>query len=205
MPTGLRRRLKDIAETVSLDLVRPFAAGATAALLGLSAAPRARQRVQLSYRSADEQMTEREVDVYGLAWRGGAWYAVGHCHLRRDLRSFRLDRVLAVEALPKSFGRPPGFDVLGYLVRAIAMLRRAFAVEVMLDTDLERARRVVFVELGTLTACKQGVRLDAQADDLDWVARELARLPFGFRIRKPMALRRALAEHARTLGQRAGL
>ena len=205
LPTGLRRRLKDIAETVSLDLVRPFAAGTTAALLGLSAASRAQQRVQLSYRSADEQVTEREVDVYGLAWRGGAWYAVGHCHLRHDLRSFRLDRVLEVEALPKSFGRPPGFDVLGHLVRSIAMLPRAHAVEVLLDTDLERARRVVFVELGTLTTCKQGVRLDAQADDLDWVARELARLPFGFRIRKPMALRRALAEHARTLGQRAGL
>ena len=204
MPLGLRQRLKDIDQAVSLDLVRPFAAGTTAALLGLSAAARAQQRVRLGYRSADEHETSREVDVYGLAWRGGAWYAVGHCHLRRDLRSFRLDRVLEVEALPKSFGRPPGFDVLGYLVRSIAMLPRAHAVEVMLDTDLERARRVVFVELGTLTACERGVRLDAQADDLDWVARELARLPFGFTIKKPAALRRALAAHGRALIARAG-
>jgi predicted DNA-binding transcriptional regulator YafY len=137
MPVGLRRRLKDIDQTVSLDLVRPFAAGTTAALLGLSAASRAQQRVRLKYRSADARETERDVDVYGLAWRAGAWYAVGHCHLRRDLRSFRLDRVLAVETLPKSFGRPPGFDALGYLVRSIATLPRAFAVEVMLDTALE--------------------------------------------------------------------
>ena len=204
MPLGLRRRLKDIDQTVSLDLVRPFAAGTTAALLGLSAAARAQQRVRLNYRGADERETERDVDVYGLAYRGGAWYAVGHCHLRRDLRSFRLDRVLEVEALPKSFGRPPGFDVLGHLVRSIAMLPRAFAVEVLLDTDLERARRVVFVELGTLTTCKGGVRLDAQADDLDWVARELARLPFGFTIRKPAALRRALIAHGQALIERAG-
>ncbi len=204
MPTGLRRRLKDIDQTVSLDLVRPFAVGATAALLGLSAAARAQQRVRLTYRSAEEHQTEREVDVYGLAWRGGAWYAVGHCHLRRDLRSFRLDRVLAVEALPKSFGRPPGFDVLGHLVRSIALLPRAHAVEAMLDTDLERARRVVFVELGTLTACSRGVRLDAQADDLGWVARELARLPFGFSVVKPVALRRALAAHGQTLVERFG-
>jgi hypothetical protein len=61
----------------------------------------------------------------------------------------------------------------------------------------------VFVELGTLTACQQGVRLDAQADDLDWVARELARLPFGFSIKKPTALRRALAAHGRALVERA--
>jgi predicted DNA-binding transcriptional regulator YafY len=195
MPTALRRRLKDIDETVSLDLARPFAGGTTAALLGLSAASRAQQRVRLSYRSAD---------VYGLAWRGGAWYAVGHCHLRHDLRSFRLDRVGTVEALPKSFGRPPGFDVLGHLVQSIAMLPRAHTVEVLLDTDLERARRVVFVELGTLTACQGGVRLDAQADDLAWVARELARLPFAFRIHQPAALRRALASHAETLKRQAG-
>ena len=199
MPVGVRRRLKDIDQTVSLDLVRPFAAGTTAALLGLSAAARARQRVRLHYRGADDLESEREVDVYGLAWRGDAWYAVGHCHLRRDLRSFRLDRVLAVESLPKSFGRPPDFDVLAYLARSIATLPRAYAVAVILDTDIDRARRFVFVELGTLTACTQGVRLEAQVDDLDWMARELARLPFGFTIRKPIALRRALAAHGRRL------
>ena len=203
MPLALRRRLKDIAQTVSLDFVRPFAAGATTALLGLSAAARAQQRVRLNYRGADGGETERDVDVYGLAYRGGAWYAVGQCHLRRDLRSFRLDRVQAVEALPKSFGRPPGFDVLGHLVRSIAMLPRAHAVEVLLGTDLESARRAVFVELGELSACAGGVRLTVQADDLDWVARELARLPFGFRIKKPVALRRALAAHGRALTKRA--
>lgn len=203
LPLALRRRLKDIAQTVSLDFARPFAAGATTALLGLSAAARAQQRVRLNYRGADGSETERDVDVYGLAYRGGAWYAVGHCHLRRDLRSFRLDRVHTVEALPKSFGRPPGFDVLGHLVRSIAMLPRAHAVEVLLATDLESARRAVFVELGELSTCANGVRLSVQADDLDWVARELARLPFDFRIRKPAALRRALAAHGRALVARA--
>src|SRR5438093_948784 len=148
MPANVRRRLADIDQTVSLDLARPFAAGATAALLGLSAAARAQQRVKLHYRSAEAQDTEREVDVYGLAYRGGAWYAVGHCHLRRALRSFRLDRVQGFEALPKSFGRPAGFDVLGHLARSIALLPRAHAVEVLLDTDLQSARRAVFVELG---------------------------------------------------------
>jgi predicted DNA-binding transcriptional regulator YafY len=57
--------------------------------------------------------------------------------------------------------------------------------------------------LGELSACAGGVRLTVQADDLDWVARELARLPFGFRIRKPAALRRALAAHGRALVERA--
>lgn len=205
LPEGLRQRVADIAQTVSLDLARPYAHGATAALLALSGAARAQQRVRLNYRSAEQHETVRDLDVYGLAYRGGAWYAVGHCHLRRELRSFRLDRVLGVEALPQSFGRPAGFDVLGHLVRSIAMLPRAHAVEVLLRTDLAQARRAVFVELGTLAETRGGVRLSAQADDLDWFARELARLPFALRVLKPLALRRALAAHGQRLVDLAAL
>ena len=199
LPQELKRRLADVDQTVQLDLRRPFATGATAPLLALSAAARRQQRVRLRYCAAGQDETERDVDVYGLAYRGGGWYAVGHCHLRRDLRIFRLDRVFAVEALPASFGRPEGFDVLAYLKTAIAALPRAYAVEVMLDTDLANARRSVFVEMGVPEATPRGVLLKVQADDLEWVARELARLPFGFRIIKPVALKRALEQRAREL------
>jgi predicted DNA-binding transcriptional regulator YafY len=44
-----------------------------------------------------------------------------------------------------------------------------------------------------------GVALFAQTDDLDWFARELARLPFGFLVRKPAALRKAVREVGRRL------
>jgi len=64
---------------------------------------------------------------------------------------------------------------------------------------IEQAHRVVFVELGTLTPCQGGMRLDAQADDLEWMARELARLPFDFTIKKPAVLRRALVAHGQAL------
>ncbi len=199
MPKAVRRRLGDIDRTVALDIARPFAEGSGAALLALSAAARAQQRVHLRYRSADGSDTERELDTYGVAYRGGAWYAVGHCHLRKDLRSFRLDRVAEVQPLPASFGRPPGFDVLAYLSKAIATLPRAHGVEVMLHTDLATARRYLSPDLAQLSEVPGGVRLQAQVDGLDWMARDLARLPFGFTIAKPVALRRVLAEHLQRL------
>lgn len=213
LPARLRQRLADIDATLALDLARPYAHGAPATLRALSAAARAQQRVWLRYRAApadgapdtapdaapDPADTERAVDVYGLAWRGGAWYAVGHCHLRGALRCFRLDRVQAVQALPASFGRPPGFDVLAHLRQAIATLPRAHTVRVQLHCDLASAQRAVFAELGTLRAHGRGVQLDTQADNLDWVARELARLPFGFTVQRPAALRRAVAALAERL------
>jgi len=36
----------------------------------------------------------------------------------------------------------------------------------------------------------------SQVDDLDWLARELARLPFGFRVNSPDLLRLALQKLA---------
>lgn len=169
------------------------------ALVALSAAAQARQRVQLDYRSARGEPSRRQFDAYGVAFRGGRWYTVGHCHLRGGLRSFRLDRVLAVQPLPASFGRPGHFDALAWLAEAIASLPRAHAIEVVLETDLASARSALFEAAGTLQPVDSGVLLRAQADDLDWFARELARLPFGFSIRRPTALRDALAHHAKRL------
>lgn len=202
MPKAVRRRLGDIDRTVAMDFARPFAEGSSSALLALSAAARAQQRVRLHYRSAQGDDTERELDTYGVAYRGGAWYAVGHCHLRRDLRSFRLDRVVQVQPLPASFGRPEGFDVLGYLTNAIATLPRAHHVEVLLHTDLPTARRQLRPELAVLSPLRDGsVRLRAEVDELPAMARELARLPFGFTIQRPAALRRELAAHLAWLAQ----
>jgi predicted DNA-binding transcriptional regulator YafY len=43
------------------------------------------------------------------------------------------------------------------------------------------------------------VLLRAQADNLDWFARELGRLPWQFEVRRPAALKDAVIEHARKL------
>jgi predicted DNA-binding transcriptional regulator YafY len=193
MPPALKRRLRAIDETVALDLSRGNVPPEdNAALVTLSAAAQARQRVHLDYRSGEQQTTARDFDPYGLVWRGGRWYAVGHCHLRRDVRSFRLDRVIAVRALPASFGRPDDFDALAHLARSVATMPRAHAIEVLLHTDLDRARRETFDAIGVFAPEGDGVRLSAQADNLDWFAREMGRLSFDFTVLSPAALRKAV-------------
>jgi predicted DNA-binding transcriptional regulator YafY len=200
LPGAVRQRLQDIERTVDMDLRRPLAPGSPEALLALGSAARLQQRVHLRYVDASGEATERDVDPYGVAYRGGAWYAVGWCHLRRDLRSFRLDRVAGVAPLPASFGRPEGFDILRHLTLALATLPRAHRVEVRLHVDLESARRVLAPELAVLEPVRGGgVRLRAQVDELAVFARELARLPFAFTIVSPQRLKQAFAEHVRAL------
>jgi predicted DNA-binding transcriptional regulator YafY len=203
MPPNLKRRLRAVDETVSLDLARPTAPSDSAALALLSEAAQASRRVRLRYRAAGGATagtdSERDFDPYGLAYRGGCWYAVGWCHLRAGLRSFRLDRIAAVQRLEADFTRPPGFDTLGHLAFSFATIPRRHAVEVLLRTDLRTAQREIFAMLGVLESVGDGVLLRGQCDDLVWFARELARLPFGFEIRRPRALRAAVRECAEGL------
>ena len=53
--------------------------------------------------------------------------------------------------------------------------------------------------MGVLEWTGDGVLLRGQVDSLPWFAQELARLPFAFGIRKPAALRHALAAVAQRL------
>ncbi len=46
---------------------------------------------------AAARKTERDVDPYGLYYKQGAWYLVGHCHLRNAERTFHLARILDVK------------------------------------------------------------------------------------------------------------
>jgi predicted DNA-binding transcriptional regulator YafY len=196
MPANLKRRVSAIDETVALDLTSYPAPPANDALLALSTAAQARKRVSMRYRAAQRDETERNFDPYGLAYCGGRWYVVGMCHLRNGLRSFRLDRVLSVQPLEVEFIRPKEFDALGHLAFSIATMPRAHLIEVLLKTELHKAQRELFPSLGLLEPLEEGVLLRAQADNLDWFARELSRLPFEFEIRRPKELRTALLKCA---------
>jgi len=55
------------------------------------------KQIRFAYRSADGDYTDREVTVHKVVSSGTGWsddiYFVGHCHLRNEPRTFRLDRV----------------------------------------------------------------------------------------------------------------
>jgi len=127
----------------------PSSRAATAAELGdhfatLEAATRFRKRVTLTYQAAGNGMTSRrEVDPYGLAYRESAWYLVGWCHLRHEVRSFRVDRVHEVVMAPKpkspDFERPAGFDVRTFVNRSPWTFTTEPVEEVVLELKAEAA------------------------------------------------------------------
>jgi proteasome accessory factor B len=106
---------------------RRIATGARADLAEIyatiEAATRHRKRVTLTYQAAATGMTSRrDVDPYALVYRESAWLVVGWCHLRREVRTFRIDRIheAVMAPRPKSpdFERPADFDIKAYAQRS---------------------------------------------------------------------------------------
>ncbi|MGH3659155.1 MAG: helix-turn-helix transcriptional regulator, partial [Micromonosporaceae bacterium] len=54
--------------------------------------------VRLCYGDAAANVTIREVEPVTCLVHGDNWYLVGWCRLRRGIRAFRFDRILAVES-----------------------------------------------------------------------------------------------------------
>ena len=71
--------------------------------------------VLIRYHSFSRIESDRKVDPYALSYRWGNWYLIGYCHLRRELRTFRIDRINDHQVLDEAFTRPKDFDPKAYL------------------------------------------------------------------------------------------
>lgn len=66
----------------------------------LRGAIRDNRRVHVRYVSAADVVSERDVDPLELLTDGARWFLRAWCHRARDVRHFRLDRVLAMHVMP---------------------------------------------------------------------------------------------------------
>ncbi|GAC1479530.1 MAG: YafY family protein [Ktedonobacteraceae bacterium] len=76
----------------------------------------------------------READPYTLAYFLSAWHLVAYCHMRQDMRNFRLDRIEDLELLPRTFTRPANFQAY----RGGGGEPRKMLVRVLFDKEVAR-------------------------------------------------------------------
>lgn len=197
LPDELRERVSAFQGVLTLDIPMTVR---EEVLSRFSMSAYQRQQLWVEYLGSGRgSVTERAVDVYGLVYRTGFWYAVGFCHLREDIRIFRLDRVKNTRMLDATFRVPADFDALKHLIESIASIPSAFDVRVLLKTSLKEAEARIPQNVGTLAVTPDGVLLTAWADGLDWMARFLIYTGFKFTVIHPPDLRDKLREVARAV------
>src|SRR5579859_5234312 len=201
LPVAMRERVQAVQQSLALALTPPGPMPASDLVIILSMAASQRRQVWLSYRAWSGEETDRVLDPYSLVYRSGFWYVVGYCHLREDIRVFRLDRAIEARLREDPFTPPADFDALGHVERAIARTPGVWRVVVLLKTTLEEARRQVPPALATLEEAEHGVMLRCYVNRLEEMAYELAGLRCPLVIQEPNELRDALAALARHIAQ----
>lgn len=100
----------------------------TPTLEKLRRAIREHRRVEMKYQSSQiPHPTQRGLDPYALVHRWGWWYAVGFCHVHREVRTFRVDRVSEVALSETIFSQPADFNLQTYLKKELQAQPQVFA------------------------------------------------------------------------------
>ena len=70
----------------------------------------------MSYRAhGAKDDTGRTVDPYGLVFYEGVWILIGYCHLRKEIRSFAIDRIIDLKERFLYFQIRGDFDLEEYI------------------------------------------------------------------------------------------
>jgi len=199
LPVAVRARVQAVQSVIAVES-EDYGPGAESDIVALlSHSSSLGQRVFLGYRASSGDITERAVDPFGVVNLGRRWYLAGYCHLRRDRRTFRIDRISSAISLDQPFTRPPDADPLQMVLDSIAAIPGAYQVEVLLKTTMSTAVRQIRPGHGRFRELDGGVLFRCQVDDLGGIARFIVGLGYPFEILEPPELKLAVRELAEEL------
>jgi len=79
--------------------------------------------VEIEYRSRhEEQPRPRVIDPYGIIYWNNKWYTIGLCHLRDEIRSFRVERIIQIKQTQMMFKRPETFSAKEFFYKIFCLI-----------------------------------------------------------------------------------
>jgi predicted DNA-binding transcriptional regulator YafY len=198
LPDELRQRVRALQGVLTFDMPA-YKTTSDEIIARFSLAAHLRQQLWLEYQAYGQEVTRRTVDVYGVVYHAGYWYATGFCHLRQGMRIFRLDRVRDVRLLDTEFEPVADFDPLQHLLDSIATLPGTWAIVALLKITMKQARDLVPRDVALLEEATDGVLMRCYTDSLAWMARFLVRLDCPLRVIQPPELRDELRRLAQSI------
>ncbi len=154
------------------------------------------------YTFSRDETTDREVDPYGVIFRGNSWYMIGYCHKRGEPRTFRINRIKNIVVTCKGFDYPADFSISDYVSQSWSVFRgEETDVEIEFSAKLaplieehqwRPGQRIVKHATGGITfyASMRGT-LEIRRWVMSWGE--------GVRVIRPDSLREEIAAHAAAL------
>lgn len=193
LPERVGRQAAALREHASAAPDRYSARPDPATTSALVAAVAARRRVLVTYRSESGNEWEAEVDPWAVVVRYGRWYLLCHSHSADAIRSYRVDRVRAVQQTAHEFQPPDGLDPVAALEENLGT-GWEFPTRVVFHAPLAQVTPWIRAPMGRLEPSGAGCVLVGSTSNPAMYAQEwLASVPFDFRVAGGPELRDATA------------
>jgi predicted DNA-binding transcriptional regulator YafY len=203
LPAALRRRLEALLRTTEFTVhPRPVVELETSVLLVLAEAARDRRPVAMSYTSPNGRRSERTLHPYGIVAHSGRWYVTGADSASGETRTFRIDRITALEIQDGAFEVPDEFDPVDHVLSGLADAPHRHLISLRVQGSTDQVRSALPAGLATVNDIDDvdgWVRVRLRAERLDWVPAVLVGLSLPFVVEEPDALRGLLRSMAARL------
>ena len=192
LPDSLRTQAQAIQTALSFVSRRDRALVPDTVLANASLATYQQRQLWMDYAGTRGEPTQRIVDLYGVTFHGGNWYAVGYCNLRNDFRTFRLDRIIHHRLLDDTFVRVPGFSAQEFLWQSLSIAPGMWTAVILVDGEEQEIRSRIPPELGHVEPDGDRFRWECRVSDLEWMARVLMTVEFPMQVVGPPELHETL-------------
>ena len=193
LPENVGRQAAALRQHASAAPDRHSARPDPATTSTLVAAVAARRRVRVTYRSEAGKEWEAEVDPWAVVVRHGRWYLLCHSHRADAIRTYRVDRVRAVQQTPHEFEPPDDLDPVAALEENLGA-GWEFSTRVVFDAPMAEVAPWIRPPMGRLEPSGDGCVLVGSTSNPAMYAQEwLASVPSTFRVAGGPELRAAIA------------
>jgi predicted DNA-binding transcriptional regulator YafY len=193
LPDGVGGQAAALREHASAAPDRYSARPDPATASALVAAIGARRCVLVTYRSESGKEWAAEVDPWAVVVRYGRWYLLCHSHPADAIRTYRIDRIRAVQQTEREFEMPEGLDPVAAVEENLGIGWK-FPTRVVFDAPLVEVAPWIRPPMGRLEPLGDGCVLVGSTSNPAMYAQEwLATVPFAFRVEGGQELRAAIA------------
>ncbi|WP_419749246.1 helix-turn-helix transcriptional regulator [Terrisporobacter petrolearius] len=76
--------------------------------------------VEIKYCTGSEsKVKQRLIDPYGIIYWNNNWYLIAFCHLRNEIRNFRVDRIISAIDTENTFNLPESFSSSEFFMKTL--------------------------------------------------------------------------------------
>lgn len=154
------------------------------------------KKMSLTFRyssPARKDKTERTVDPYHIFNYMGTWHLIGYCHMRSEIRNFRINRISDIKIIDRYFAIKNNFNFKDYFQSSFGLYKGGSAKQVTLRFTPEKAKwiddQIWHKEQKTKILDDGFLELSFPVSDFTEIVREILKHGAGVEVVKPEELR----------------